>query len=439
MIVNRKKFLKTLGLVSVATLALPSKNIFGQTKTSRSNSKTDKSSSVIVLGGGLSGLYAANLLKKKGIQTLIVEASSRLGGRIMSVTNPSDQSVYDLGGEWIGDFHSLTRKLVNNLGLTLVRPNWNGSQSLWDINKFSLKSKENLEKLIEYQSKIPSNQIVGLDKISLFRYLRYQGFSDMELDELDLVVKSFYGESSKNISSYALLSSIESKKSLFQNFYKVEGGTQQIISKLANNLDSTDIILSDKAVSVSQSKDGVLVTLSSGRRLRANELICTLPAPAVSEIKFEPGLPREKIYGLLRIGYGRIHKEIVELNKPLLSPEKGEGIIDWILPNTDKVATLQITEGRAIALENSNSEIAEGLLNKSLGVQSAKSFLSLGQNREGFGTGAVSIYSPSTYGIKAELSSSVGPVHFAGEHLGEVPGTMEAAISSAILAVRKIS
>ncbi|PJE01068.1 MAG: hypothetical protein CK427_11960 [Leptospira sp.] len=439
MIVNRKKFIKTIGLATLAALSVRSKNLFGQTSNSSSSTNSNKSNSVLILGGGLSGLYAANLLKKKGVQIQVVEASPRLGGRIMSIQNPKDQSMFDLGGEWIGDFHSLTRKLVANLGLTLVRPNWTSGPTLWDMNKLSLKSKENLEKLIEYQSKIPSNQIEGLDKISLFRYLRYQGFSDMELDELDLVVKTFYGESSKNISSYALLSSLESKKSLFQNFYKVEGGAYQIISKLVNILNSNDIILSDKAVIVSQTKEGIEVILESGRRLKAKELICTLPAPAVSQIKFEPGLPREKIYGLLRLGYGKIHKEIIELETPLLSPEKGEGIIDWILPSNNNYATITISEGRAIALENSNSLIAEGLLTKSMGAKMVTSFLSLGQSRDGFGNGAVSIYNPSTYGIKEELSSSFGPIHFAGEHIGEVSGTMEAAISSAILAVRKIT
>lgn len=439
MIVNRKKFIKTIGLATLAALSVRSKNLFGQTSNSSSSTNSNKSNSVLILGGGLSGLYAANLLKKKGVQIQLVEASPRLGGRIMSIQNPKDQSMFDLGGEWIGDFHSLTRKLVANLGLTLVRPNWTSGPTLWDMNKLSLKSKENLEKLIEYQSKIPSNQIEGLDKISLFRYLRYQGFSDMELDELDLVVKTFYGESSKNISSYALLSSLESKKSLFQNFYKVEGGAYQIISKLANILNSNDIILSDKAVLVRQTKDGVEVTLESGLTLKAKELICTLPAQAVSQIKFEPGLPREKIYGLLRLGYGKIHKEIIELEKPILSPEKGEGIIDWILPSNNSYATITISEGRAIALENSNSLIAEGLLTKSMGAKMVTSFLSLGQSRDGFGNGAVSIYNPSTYGIKEELSSSFGPIHFAGEHIGEVSGTMEAAISSAILAVRKIT
>jgi L-amino-acid oxidase len=439
MIVNRKKFLQTLGFASLATFALKGSKLFSQDETkSISSGSLSTQQTVLILGGGLAGLYSAYLLKKKGIRVKLIEASSRLGGRIFSVQNPITGEAFDLGGEWIGDYHGLTRKLVANLGLSLIRPEWTQSQSLWNPNLFSEKSKENLEKLINLQSTIATNQKEGLDKVSLFRYLRYQGFTDSELEDLDRVVKTYYGESSRNISSHFLLASMESKKSLFQNLYKVEGGAQKIIAALVATLDPSDVNLGDLATKVIQNKSGITIELSSGKSYQGKFLICTLPAPAVTEIKWEPSLPREKIFSLLRVGYGRIHKEIVELQTPISNPEPGTGIIDWILPLKKNKATIVCTEGRAIALERSGSEIRQNLIQKSLLNTSILSYPTINESRLGFGTGAVSNYSPSTISVKEELLQSIGNIHFAGEHLGDTPGTMEAAISSATFAVQKL-
>ena len=59
-------------------------------------------SEVLILGGGLAGLYAARLLHEAGIGFRLVEARERLGGRILSVD--ADCAVsgdgYDLGPSW---------------------------------------------------------------------------------------------------------------------------------------------------------------------------------------------------------------------------------------------------------------------------------------------------------------------------------------------------
>ena len=43
---------------------------------------------IVIIGGGLSGLTLAYLLTKRNIDFIILEASSRLGGRIQTVTGP---------------------------------------------------------------------------------------------------------------------------------------------------------------------------------------------------------------------------------------------------------------------------------------------------------------------------------------------------------------
>lgn len=72
----------------------------------------------IILGAGLSGLYAAFLLEQRGIDTLIVEARERVGGRILGVDAGSGAHRYDLGPSWIWPaMNPLAAALVDRLGL----------------------------------------------------------------------------------------------------------------------------------------------------------------------------------------------------------------------------------------------------------------------------------------------------------------------------------
>lgn len=61
--------------------------------------------SVIIIGGGMSGIKTAIDLFHGGVEdTLILEARSRLGGRILSKESPSNNGVvYDLGASWFHD------------------------------------------------------------------------------------------------------------------------------------------------------------------------------------------------------------------------------------------------------------------------------------------------------------------------------------------------
>ena len=69
---------------------------------------------IVIVGGGLSGLYAARLLTAAGADFLLLEARDRLGGRILSVTDDG----FDLGPAWFWpDMQPMMARLAEELGL----------------------------------------------------------------------------------------------------------------------------------------------------------------------------------------------------------------------------------------------------------------------------------------------------------------------------------
>ncbi len=75
---------------------------------------------VIVVGAGIAGLAAAWRLRQAGVRVRVIEASHRVGGRMMSLRGFfPDAQVVELGGELIDSGHVRLRALANELGIAL--------------------------------------------------------------------------------------------------------------------------------------------------------------------------------------------------------------------------------------------------------------------------------------------------------------------------------
>ena len=74
---------------------------------------------VVIVGGGLSGLWAATELADAGKTIVVLEANSEVGGRMvrLKVSRDGRTGWVDLGGQWIGKTHARLTGLAEKLRL----------------------------------------------------------------------------------------------------------------------------------------------------------------------------------------------------------------------------------------------------------------------------------------------------------------------------------
>jgi monoamine oxidase len=127
---------------------------------------------VIVIGAGISGLYAARCLKEEGLKFGVLESSDRVGGRTWTLRDIKTGGYVDMGGAYFGCQQKKVIRLAKELGLEFY--------NVPDRGKTTLKYKG---KVGHYDGDIPPAGGVFqlLDLVSVIK----------ELDRLSLEVPLF--------------------------------------------------------------------------------------------------------------------------------------------------------------------------------------------------------------------------------------------------------
>ena len=115
--VKRRKALKTIGLAASAGMSFPFLSSLTSCSKDDIRPEIDYDGVVGVIGAGVSGLFAADILKSKGVQVRIFEASDRIGGRVRSVHLSEDVPVrsdfpIELGAERIIGSNSFFAEVI---------------------------------------------------------------------------------------------------------------------------------------------------------------------------------------------------------------------------------------------------------------------------------------------------------------------------------------
>ncbi|RNC87862.1 MAG: amine oxidase [Winogradskyella sp.] len=107
---TRQEFIKMCGLLGIS---IPFQSVLTSYKSSEETSKSNFKGNVLIIGAGAAGLTAGHLLRQKGIEFQILEASSVYGGRMKRTLDFVDFPI-PLGGEWLHVEKGVLSEIIND-------------------------------------------------------------------------------------------------------------------------------------------------------------------------------------------------------------------------------------------------------------------------------------------------------------------------------------
>jgi len=131
---------------------------------------------IIILGAGLTGLSIAYFLKKKGINTHIIEARNRVGGRIETIKGNQD-SPMEMGATWFGKKHESLFSFLEKLKIGVFQ------QYIHGTTFFETMSFTPPQEFVVPASDEPSYRMQGGTSSLILKLANEVGMENISLDQ----------------------------------------------------------------------------------------------------------------------------------------------------------------------------------------------------------------------------------------------------------------
>ncbi|MCD8511847.1 MAG: FAD-dependent oxidoreductase [Bacillus sp. (in: Bacteria)] len=433
---------------------------------------------MIIIGAGLSGLFAAKKLTDKGLNVLVLEGRTRLGGRILSI--PHEGGVLELGAQWIAPTHHRVKSLVAEAGLTFTPTYTKGKTLCYQMNggaevqtdPFSLLTKLELfrfkRKLEKLSATIPKespweaegaqeldsqtvesfcHQMIGTSVGKTFIRRKLEELLCNELTEISLLDLLWCIGTAGSINAV-----------LAGEKYWLKEGTQGLIIYLAGALPENCLELGIKVEKIDWGNDGVTV-YGNGQLFAAKKLIITLPPRLCSDIAYDPPLPAMRDQFTQQNDQSSVIKCLVVYDCPFWRMKgysgtsyKGEGPVHMTIDSSinDRLGVLTVIiagqEARTFGAltEVERREIVIATLIRVFGDEARTPLRYLDKNwsEDPFSRGGYGAHFPPGVITQFQdvLFRPIGPLHFAGsETATEWRLYMEGALVSAERVVDEIT
>lgn len=459
-IMERRKLLRQLLWGIPVGIVLP--NLFSSCKKEALIDETPFAGKVIVIGAGASGIYAAHLLMKQGVDVTILEASNRIGGRMMANTSFADFPI-EMGAE---EIHG-KRSVLYDLAAFVAPENLvehTGKDFYWMNNL--LRDEQNLLSQSEYAGEVET-MFQLIDSLGTYpeeNKLLSQYLVDFPLIPslhpiVNALVANEYGSSNNRIGMLALKEA-EAGYSSGDESFGLNGISYWQLFEYAFSDAIGKVVLNEAVKTIDYSGSIVRVKSIHGVEYVADRVLVTIPLTILknNSIEFLPALPSEKLQAIQSIEMGGGIKITIKFTSPFWDPDTqsilGASIVpEYWVTAADKTsngfyltAFIMGESADNLALLSENAAIQELLSELSTlypngNVQSLFSgeFLYKNWANEPYIGGSYSYPSINSAGQRENLASSISnKLFFAGEatnydgHLATVHGAMETGYRAAI-------
>lgn len=437
---------------------------------------------VIVIGAGLSGLYAANTLEAQGLKVQVLEAQDHVGGRLYTLR--TNDGYFNCGATTLDSFYGRTLDIVERAGVKLTKPGRRASMG-FHING-QLMPRDAWEKS-SANKLAPSERAIFPDSLEFPIMVRLNQIKDFELWaapemlKYDVPLDQFYRENGVSAEAIRLIdhianvSSAANASALFQmrevgragrntdnkpvnrpiyepgddnRFWFVEGGTNILAEKIVTLLKRPPL-LNMPVTAIDLREDGVEVRTFDGKRFQAKYVLCCIPFTSLKKIAVTPnftGAKREAVteaqfcntlHVFLRVKQpywddigdpGLFHDGIIE--RAFAGYDDASGEVAWLDVwvngrGADWLDTLpekdlgNFVVQKLAEIRPATKGKLEPIANFSWGKQPF-----IATHKHIFGPGQVSRFAKA-------VGEPWGRMHFAGEHTRLLEAGMEAACESA--------
>lgn len=451
--------------------------------------KTTDPKNILILGAGLAGLAAALELRKAGHKVTVLEARDRAGGRVSTLRRPFEEGLQaEEGAVGFSENYTTAIKYINELGLErepiplpelpvvhhlkgkrfAVAPgepvNWPYDMTkeerelgTWGIiNKYIL---ETLPQEISRPQDWKKSPMLEMDKMSLATYMSGQGASK---GAIELVKNTAWFAPVPEKTSG--LSMAISDIGLFTNgggYFVLKGGNDKLPTAMAAKLKNK-IQYGFEVTAINSTSEGVTVTgreAGNMQSLKADRVICTLPATVMRKVQMQPSFPAAQQQAITNLPYLDVTRTFLQVDKPFWLEDGVAGT-----SHTDSLAG-QISGHSHPAGAGNNPAILESMVTgpaaTGIGKLPEKQLINEvlqdmkkihPRVEDHFQKGYVKAWGEDPYSLGGfswpgpgdvtrhlePLQQSHGRIHFAGEHTSILRSTMEGALRSGIRAAKKV-
>jgi monoamine oxidase len=397
---------------------------------------------VCVIGAGLSGLIAADILTSAGDDVTVFEARDRVGGRVWSQHLPNG-SIIERGAEYVELEQHALLFTVARLGLSLA-PAGTSFAIREPRGGIGTTKKEMLE-AIEIAKDLLAKEPSRVLKQSAAQVLADAEISPGAREAIASRVQMTLAHEIDKIGAYGLVQiGLSNAEGL-----RVAGGNQGIALRLADRLGKR-IKLGRPVDRISWTQTNVSIR-NEGETFDFKTCIITVPASVMSRIEFDPPLPEWKRTAIQGVTYAHAAKLYVPLRKePAATAVHSVPDFFWTWTAKDGEGKVQPVvsafAGSSSALER--LEVKNGPKKWIQKLQALRPDLDLDLTGAVLSTwdddpwvhAAYSVRTPNLPPFYDEsLMRSVGLLHFAGEYTGGLhSSSMDGALRTGMRAANEV-